>query len=30
MTVYRWLQTQPFDVQYEEGVKIMRMLGLIQ
>jgi hypothetical protein len=30
MTVYRWLQTQPFDVQYEEGVKIMRNLRLIQ
>lgn len=30
MTVYQWLQTQPFDVQYEEGVKIMRKLDLIQ
>jgi hypothetical protein len=30
MTVYQWLQTQPFDVQYEEGVKIMRDLKLIQ
>jgi hypothetical protein len=30
MTVYQSLQTQPFDVQYEEGVKIMRDLGIIK
>jgi len=30
MTVYKSLQTQPFDIQYEEGVKIMRDLGVIK
>lgn len=30
MTVYQWLQTQSFEVQYEEGVKIMRNLNIIQ
>lgn len=30
MKVYQWLQTQPFDVQYDEGVKIMRDLKIIQ
>jgi hypothetical protein len=30
MKVYQWLQTQPFDVQYNEGVKIMRDLKIIQ
>lgn len=30
MTVYQWLQTQPFDVQYEEGIKIMQKLDIIK
>jgi hypothetical protein len=30
MTVYEWLQTQPYDVQREEGLKILRKLRIIE
>ena len=30
MTVYEWIQTQPYDVQREEGLKILRKLHIIQ
>jgi hypothetical protein len=30
MTMYEWLQTQPYDVQREEGLKILRQLHILQ
>ena len=30
ITTYQKLQKEPFDVQYAEGIKIMRELGIIQ
>jgi hypothetical protein len=30
MTVYEWVQTQPYDVQREEGLKILRNLHIIE
>jgi hypothetical protein len=30
MTVYEWLQTQPYDVQREEGLKILRSLHILK
>jgi hypothetical protein len=30
MTMYQWLQTQPFDVQREEGLKILRNLHILK
>lgn len=30
MTMYEWLQTQPYDVQREEGLKILRQLYILQ
>ncbi len=30
MTVYQWLQTQPFDVQYDEGLRILRKLHILK
>lgn len=30
MTVYEWIQTQPYDVQREEGLKILRRLHIIE
>ncbi len=30
MTLYQWLQTQPYDVQREEGLKILRKLRILQ
>jgi hypothetical protein len=30
MTVYEWLQTQPYDVQYQEGLNMMRRLNILQ
>lgn len=30
MTVYEWIQTQPYDVQREEGLKILRNLHIIE
>jgi len=29
-TVREWLQTQPFDVQREEGIKILQRLGIVK
>jgi hypothetical protein len=30
MTQYQWLQTQPYDVQREEGLKILRRLHILK
>ena len=30
MTMYEWVQTQPYDVQREEGLKILRQLFILQ
>ena len=30
MNMYQWLQTQPYDVQREEGLKILRNLYIIE
>jgi hypothetical protein len=30
MTKYEWLQTQPYDVQREEGLKILRGLHILK
>ena len=30
MTMYDWLQTQPYDVQREEGLKILRRLHILK
>jgi hypothetical protein len=30
MTTYEWLQTQPYDVQREEGLKILRELHILK
>lgn len=30
MTIYQWLQTQPYDVQREEGLKILRKLHILK
>jgi len=30
MTMYQWLQTQPYDVQREEGLKILRNLHILK
>jgi hypothetical protein len=30
MTIYQWLQTQPYDVQREEGLKILRELHILK
>jgi hypothetical protein len=30
MTIYQWLQTQPYDVQREEGLKILRRLHILK
>jgi hypothetical protein len=30
MTVYQWIQTQPYDVQRQEGLKILRKLHIIE
>lgn len=30
MTKYQWLQTQPYDVQREEGLKILRELNILK
>lgn len=30
MTMYEWLQTQPYGVQREEGLKILRQLHILQ
>jgi hypothetical protein len=30
MTEYQWLQTQPYDVQREEGLKILRNLHILK
>jgi hypothetical protein len=30
MTVYQWVQTQPYEVQRAEGIEIMRKLGIIK
>ena len=30
MTTYQWLQTQPYDVQREEGLKILRRLHILK
>jgi hypothetical protein len=30
MTKYQWLQTQPYDVQREEGLKILRELHILK
>ena len=30
MNMYQWLQTQPFDVQREEGLKILRQLHILK
>jgi hypothetical protein len=30
MTMYQWLQTQPYDVQREEGLKILRRLHILK
>jgi hypothetical protein len=30
MTVYQWLQTQPYEVQREEGLKILRELHILK
>jgi hypothetical protein len=30
MTKYQWLQTQPYDVQREEGLKILRKLHILK
>lgn len=29
-SVREWLRTQPFDVQYEEGIKILKKLGIVK
>jgi hypothetical protein len=29
-TLYQWLQTQPYNVQREEGLKILRQLGILK
>ena len=30
MTIYQWLQTQPYEVQREEGLKILRRLNIVK
>jgi hypothetical protein len=30
MTLYQWLQTQPYNVQREEGLKILRKLHILK
>ena len=30
MTTYQWLQTQPYEVQYEDGLKILRKLNILK
>ena len=30
MNMYQWLQTQPYDVQREEGLKILRELHILK
>jgi hypothetical protein len=30
MTLYQWLQTQPYDVQREEGLRILRKLHILK
>ena len=30
MNMYQWLQTQPYDVQREEGLKILRQLDILK
>lgn len=30
MSMYDWLQTQPYDVQREEGLKILRKLRILK
>ena len=30
MNMYRWLQTQPYDIQREEGLKILRRLNILK
>lgn len=30
MTVYQWLQTQPYQVQREEGLRILRELRILK
>ncbi len=30
MTLYEWVQTQPYDVQRAEGLKILRELGILK
>ncbi len=29
-TLYQWLQTEPYDVQREKGLKILRELGILK
>jgi hypothetical protein len=30
MTLYQWLQTQPYDIQREEGLRILRELNILK
>jgi hypothetical protein len=30
MSLRNWLKTQPFDVQREEGLKVLRKLGILK
>ena len=30
MTLYQWLQTQPYEVQRERGLKILRDLHILR
>ncbi len=30
MTEYEWLQTQPYEIQRDEGLKILRRLNILK
>jgi len=30
MTRYQWIQTQPYDIQREEGLQILRDLNILK
>jgi hypothetical protein len=30
LSMYQWLQTQPYEVQREEGLKILRKLHILK
>jgi hypothetical protein len=30
MSLYQWLQTQPYDVQREEGLRVLRKLHILE